>query len=75
MMPDLGAYALWVLAAYGISLALLAAIVAGSVWQARRTRAALQALEADRATRRRSASADGRSGAAARAASGEEAHG
>jgi heme exporter protein CcmD len=51
MMPDLGTYAHWVLAAYGVSLALLAAITVVSVWQARRTRAALRALEADRASR------------------------
>jgi len=35
MIPDLGKYALWVLSAYGVSLALLAAIVALSVLQAR----------------------------------------
>jgi heme exporter protein D len=72
MMPDLGAYALWVLAAYGVSLALLAAITLASIWQARRTRAALQALEADRASRR--AAQDG-AAATAGAPAGEGAHG
>ena len=72
MMPDLGAYAHWVLAAYGVSLALLAAITVASIWQARRTRAALQALEADRASRR--AAQEARP-APAEAPPGEGAHG
>jgi heme exporter protein D len=70
-MPDLGPYALWVLAAYAVSLALLAAITVASIWQARRTRAALQALEADRASRR-AAQDETR---AAEAPAGEGAHG
>ena len=45
MIPDLGKYALWVLSAYGVSLALLGAIVVLSALQARRTRRALQAVE------------------------------
>ena len=48
MIPDLGPYALWVLSAYAVSLAGLALIVALSVWQARRTRARLQRMEAGR---------------------------
>jgi heme exporter protein D len=50
MMPDLGKYALWVLSAYGVSLGLLAAITLLSVLQARRTRRALQRMEAARMT-------------------------
>jgi heme exporter protein D len=48
MMPDLGKYALWVLSAYGVSIALLAAITVLSILQARRTRRALQAIEVGR---------------------------
>ena len=36
-MPDLGLYTGEVLAAYAGSLALLAVLVGGSIWQARRT--------------------------------------
>ncbi len=45
MMPDLGDYAGTVLTAYAASLALLAAIVGLSWWQARRARARLQEAE------------------------------
>ncbi len=47
-MPDLGTYSGVVLAAYGISLALLAGIVLVSVWQARRIRTKLNAAEGRR---------------------------
>lgn len=48
MIPDLGKYAASVLSAYGVSIALILAIVAISVRSALRTRAALCAYEADR---------------------------
>ena len=48
MMPDLGKYAGAVLGAYGISLALLLALVAVSLWRARRVRAQLAEVEARR---------------------------
>jgi heme exporter protein D len=51
MMPDLGPYATYVLGAYAVALVALAAIVALSVWQARRTRAALAEMEAGRRAR------------------------
>ncbi len=44
-MPDLGKYAVEVLLAYGVTLALLAGIVAASVVQARATRRALDEAE------------------------------
>ncbi|RDC73368.1 heme exporter protein CcmD [Rhodovulum sp. 12E13] len=53
MMPDLGKYALWVLSAYGVSIALLASITMLSILQARRTRRALQAMEEGRKPGRR----------------------
>ncbi|PRX37894.1 heme exporter protein D [Meinhardsimonia xiamenensis] len=46
MMPDLGKYALAVLSAYGVSLVLIAAIVAQSVLRARRVRRELEKAEA-----------------------------
>lgn len=46
MMPDLGKYAVAVLGSYGASLALLAGIVALTVWQGARVRAALARAEA-----------------------------
>ena len=49
-MPDLGSYAFWVLSAYAIALVLLAGIVILSVWQAKRTRAQLRAMEETRST-------------------------
>ena len=45
-MPDLGKYADAVLAAYGVSLILIAAIVVVSVVKGRRIRAEMQAVEA-----------------------------
>jgi heme exporter protein D len=45
-MPDLGTYAVEVSLAYGVSLLLLAAIVALSVAQARRTKRLLDEAEA-----------------------------
>ncbi|MEN8893899.1 heme exporter protein CcmD [Planktotalea arctica] len=45
MMPDLGKYADAVLGAYAASIVLLIAIVALSIWQARRTKAALDDVE------------------------------
>lgn len=46
MMPDLGKYAVAVLGSYGASLALLAGIVALTVWQGARVRVALMRAEA-----------------------------
>ena len=48
MIPDLGKYAFFVLASYGVSLGLLAAITALSLLQARRMRARLAEYEAGR---------------------------
>lgn len=45
MMPDLGKYAIPVLAAYGSSLVILAVLILGSVLQSRATRHALEAAE------------------------------
>lgn len=45
MMPDLGKYAFAVLASYGVSLALIAALVAVSLRRARKVKAALDAVE------------------------------
>lgn len=45
MMPDLGKYAVSVLAAYGTSLILLAGIVWISLWRGARVRDALRAVE------------------------------
>ena len=47
-MPDLGKYADAVLSAYAASIVLLIVIVALSVWQARRAKAALEEVEARR---------------------------
>jgi heme exporter protein D len=46
MMPDLGKYAFAVLSSYAASLALLAAIVALTLWQGRRVKRALAEVEA-----------------------------
>lgn len=46
-MPDLGAYAVEVLLAYGVALVLLAAIVGLSVAQARRMARLLRDAEGD----------------------------
>lgn len=48
MMPDLGKYADAVLSAYAASIVLIIAIVALSLWQARRAKAALDEVEARR---------------------------
>ena len=45
LMPDLGAYAVEVLSAYAVTLALLGGLVGVSVWQARRARARLGEVE------------------------------
>jgi heme exporter protein D len=46
MIPELGRYALTVLAAYGVTLGLLAGLVAVSLWRAARVRRRLAILEA-----------------------------
>lgn len=51
-MPDLGKYADAVLSAYGVSIALLIAIVAISILRGRKVRAEMQAAEASREARR-----------------------
>jgi len=45
MMPDLGKYAFVVLSSWAISLVLLAAVIAQSLWRARRLRIALDRAE------------------------------
>ena len=45
MMPELGKYADTVLSAYAVSLVLIAALVALSIWRARRVRADLEKVE------------------------------
>ncbi len=46
MIPDLGKYAGAVLGAYGASILLLVGLVLASLWQARRMKRALDAVEA-----------------------------
>lgn len=46
MMPDLGKYAFAVLASYGLSIALIAGLVALSFWQRVRVKRALDEVEA-----------------------------
>jgi len=46
MIPDLGEYAGVVLASYGVSLLLIAALVGWTLWQADRVKRQLQAVEA-----------------------------
>ena len=46
MMPDLGKYGLTVLGAYGAALVLLALLVVVTLWQGRRMKRALEAVEA-----------------------------
>jgi heme exporter protein D len=46
MMPDLGKYAVAVLGSYGATLALLAALVALTLWQGRRIKGQLAEMEA-----------------------------
>ncbi|MCW1917745.1 heme exporter protein CcmD [Rhodobacter sp. KR11] len=45
MMPDLGKYAVTVLAAYGASLALIAGLVGLTLWQGAGAKRKLDALE------------------------------
>ena len=45
-MPDLGKYSGTVLGAYGAALLLLALLVAVTIWQGRRMKRALEAVEA-----------------------------
>ncbi len=47
-MVDLGQYAVPVLSAYAVTIALLVALVAGSIWRARRVARALAEVEARR---------------------------
>ena len=47
-MPELGKYAVWVLSAYGVSLALIVAIVVQTVLRARRVRERLDKAQARR---------------------------
>lgn len=51
MMPDLGKYAAAVLSSYGVSLVLLAGIVALSIWQGARVKRQLAEVEARAAER------------------------
>ncbi len=46
MMPELGKYAVAVLASYGATLGLLAALVALTLWQGARMKRALEVVEA-----------------------------
>ncbi|MDR7125132.1 heme exporter protein CcmD [Pseudotabrizicola sp. 4114] len=46
MMPDLGRYAVAVLSSYGATLALLAGLVALTLWQGRRVKRQLAEVEA-----------------------------
>lgn len=48
MMPDLGAYRTEVLAAYGISIAILVLLVVLSLWRHVRVKASLQRIEEGR---------------------------
>ena len=47
-MPDLGPYATYVMLAYAVSLALLAALVLLSLWQGKRVKRQLAEAEARR---------------------------
>jgi heme exporter protein D len=47
-MPDLGRYAVEVLSAYAVALLLLVALVAASIWKARRVLRQLRDAEARR---------------------------
>lgn len=44
-MPDLGKYAFEILMSYGLSLGLIGALIGISIWQSRRTKAALKRIE------------------------------
>ncbi|MFP4327752.1 MAG: heme exporter protein CcmD [Paracoccaceae bacterium] len=48
MMPDLGKYATAVLSSYGVTLALLVALIVLSIWRARKVRAELEKVESRR---------------------------
>lgn len=48
MMPDLGKYAFAVLASYGLSFVILAALIGASLWRGAQVRAALRQVEARR---------------------------
>ena len=50
MMPDLGKYAVTVLASYGMTILLLAALVGFSLWRSARMRRALREVEARQGT-------------------------
>ena len=52
IFPDLGSYAVEVLSAYAGTLALLLILVAGYVWQGRKTRIRLEEFEARRTAKR-----------------------
>lgn len=45
MMPDLGKYAFTVLASYGATLALLAALLVATLWRGAKVKAALERQE------------------------------
>lgn len=45
MMPELGKYAVAVLSSYAVSLGLILALVALTLWRARRVRADLEKVE------------------------------
>jgi heme exporter protein D len=47
-MPDLGPYATYVTLAYGVSLALIAALVGLSIWRGKRVKRQLAEAEARR---------------------------
>ncbi|PZQ50396.1 MAG: heme exporter protein CcmD [Rhodovulum sulfidophilum] len=51
-MPDLGRYAVTVLSAYGVTFALVGALIGLSVWRARRVARTLAAAETRARTRR-----------------------
>lgn len=46
MMPELGKYAFAVLSSYGVSILLLLAVVALTLWQGKRVKRALDEVEA-----------------------------
>ena len=50
MMPDLGKYTFAVLASYGVTIALLAALIGQSLWRSARLRRALREVEARQGT-------------------------
>ena len=50
MMPDLGKYATAVLTSYAVSLTLILALIAVSVWRSRKVKAELKEIESRRTT-------------------------